>query len=179
MPVTLGLRPKLQFDVEGTSPEICRQIRDAQSIYPVTALDHYLVITIPQERRHYWSPQLQIELEDNGNGTVHVSGLITPMPAVWTLFAGIYTTILVMGFFGLMFGLAQLQLDITPAWGMWSLPLSAGLIGLVYAAAMIGQSIGREQTRELTAFLDQCLSAACPQAGHSTASAHHPGDETH
>jgi len=78
------------------------------------------------------------------------------MPAVWTLFAGVYALVLVLGFFGTIYGLAQWQLD-QPPYALWSFPATLLLIGSVYAAAMVGQRLGNEQTRELTAFLHHCL----------------------
>lgn len=154
MPITLGLRPRLKFNVPGDSETMSQKIREAYSEYNVTVTDSYLVINIPKERQHYWSPHLQVELEDN-DGEVLVSGLITPMPAVWTMFAGMYSLILVLGFFGTIYGLAQKQLG-QAATGLWSIPISILLLACVYAAAMIGQRIGRKQTEELVQFLHAC-----------------------
>lgn len=158
MGLSFGLRPRLHLDVPGTAGELGQRIRGASQAYTSHVVGNYLVIKIPEERQHYWSPQLQVEMEDR-DGTVHVNGLFTPMPSVWTMFAGAYGLILVLGFFGTIYGLAQLQLDSTPH-GLWSFPVAMGLIAVVYGAALFGQRVGHEQTEELAAFLRHCLEEA-------------------
>ena len=155
MAITLGLRPRIRFEVAGEATALAGRVRQASADYQVTVAGTYVVVRIPDERQHYWSPQLQVTLEDH-HERVLVSGLITPMPAVWTLFAGIYALVLVLGFFGTIYGLAQWQLD-QPPYALWSFPATLLLIGSVYAASMVGQRLGNEQTRELTAFLHHCL----------------------
>jgi len=154
MPIALGLRPRLRLNVPGTADAIAARVQAASGDYGVTALGTYLVISIPPEQRHYWSPQLQITLEDHDGG-VHVSGLITPMPAVWTLFAGLYALVVTLGFFGTIVGLAQLTIDRHPNF-LWCAPITAILLAVIYAAARLGQKLGHEQTEELTAFLHRC-----------------------
>ncbi|MBU0676673.1 MAG: hypothetical protein KJ626_01020 [Verrucomicrobia bacterium] len=151
MAMTLRLRPKLEFTLTGTVAQVVVRLRDTSSDYIITVVDNYVIIALPAARRHYWSPQLQVSLDDEGEH-VHVHGLVTPMPTVWMLFAGIYTAIVTLGFFATMFGLAQHHVGQKPM-GLWAVPISLFLIGVVYIAARIGQRIGREQTEELTAFL--------------------------
>ena len=155
MPLTLGLRPRWILDAPGTADEVHARIRETASVYTVEAADRYLVIKTPKDRQHFWSPQLQVELEDR-DGAVHVNGLITPMPSVWTMFALTYGTIVVLGFFGGVFGLAQLQLGQAP-YGLYSIPVAALLLAAVYGAAQVGQRLGHEQMEELTEFLEACL----------------------
>ena len=155
MALTLGLRPRLILEALGTASDLGEKIKNSAKDLAVSVAGSYLVIKIPHERRHYWSPQLQVGLDDR-DGRVQVNGLITPMPAVWTMFAGIYALILVLGFFGTMYGLAQWQLGHSP-FALWSFPLTLLLLGGVYGAALVGQRIGHDQTEELTAFLRGCL----------------------
>ena len=158
MGLNFGLRPRLELDVPGNAAGLGKQIREASTVYASTVVGNYLVIKIPEERQHYWSPQLQVEMEDR-SGVVHVNGLFTPMPSVWTLFAGAYGLILVLGFFGTIYGLAQLQLGHPPR-GLWSCPVAIALVAGVYGAALFGQRVGHEQTEELAAFLRRCLEEA-------------------
>ncbi|MFT5130005.1 MAG: hypothetical protein ACI8W8_003634 [Rhodothermales bacterium] len=155
MPITLGLRPIIKLEASGTVADVTRRIREAPTDYNVTVANQYILVKIPESRRHYWSPQLQIEIEEHESGT-RLTELITPMPSVWTLFAMSYIAVLVLGVFGSIVGLAQLQLDQDAPW-LWSLPAAALLIACIYGAAKIGQRIGRAQVEELTAFLRGCL----------------------
>ncbi len=158
MPLTLGLRPRLELNVPGGKAVQIDAIRSVDGRCTVTRVQSYLVITIPESRQHFWSPQLQVEIEETPEG-LSVRGLITPMPAVWTLFAAMYGVILVFGFFGTMFGLAQLQLG-QPPHGLWSIPAASAALFAVYAAALAGQHLGRNQTRELVSLLREMLGPA-------------------
>lgn len=156
MPITLGLRPCIKLDASGAPTDVKRRIRDASTDYPITIVNHYIVVKIPESRRHYWSPQLQIDLQEQESGT-RVTEVITPMPAVWTLFAMSFIAVVLLGFFGSIVGLAQLQLGQPAPW-LWSFPAAILLIAAIYAAAKVGQRIGHAQVEELTAFLRSCLS---------------------
>lgn len=136
--------------------DVKRRIRETSTDYLVSIVNNYIVVKIPEGRRHYWSPQLQIDLEEQETGT-RVVEVITPMPAVWTMFAMSYITVLLMGFFGGIVGLVQLQLSQPAPW-LWSFPVAASLLTLIYAAAKFGQRMGKAQVEELTAFLRGCLS---------------------
>ena len=133
MPITLGLRPRLDFVVPGKANALAERVRQEPSDYDIMVVGTYIVVRIPESRRHIWSPQLQVTLEDQDD-KVYVNGLITPMPEVWTFFVGVYALISVLGFFGTIYGLAQWQLDHT-AYALWSFPVTLLLLGCVYAAA--------------------------------------------
>ena len=154
MPITLGLRPHIAYTVPSDPEKVGAQIREKAAGYPIADTGHYFVVSIPEDRRHYWSPQLQVTLSESEEGA-RVSGLITPMPAVWTLFAMTYIGIIVLGFFATIYGLAQRTLgNSSPA--LWSAPIALTMIGCVYAAAQLGQRIGHDQTEELLNILNSC-----------------------
>jgi hypothetical protein len=149
MPISLGLRPIIKLEAAGTVTDVTRRICETPTDYIVTVVNQYIIVKIPESRRHYWSPQLQIEIQAHESGT-RITELITPMPSVWTLFAMSYIALLVLGFFGGIVGLAQLQLGQDAPW-LWSLPTVAVLIACIYGAAKIGQRIGRAEVDKLTA----------------------------
>ena len=156
MALTLGLRPRLRFSSERT-PEECRDLLlRVATEYAVSAFPRYLIVQIPESQQHYWSPHLQLTLDPDEKGQTLIRGLITPRPTVWTLFAGFYGVILVLGFFASVYGLAQWQLNHPTAW-VWSPVISACLLAVVYGAARVGQQLGRTQTEELLKFLQGCL----------------------
>jgi Na+/melibiose symporter-like transporter len=49
--------------------------------------DNHIFLDIPEEDNHFWSPQLQVEIEEdkNKNKTI-VKGILGPKPQIWTMF---------------------------------------------------------------------------------------------
>jgi hypothetical protein len=88
-----------------------------------------------------------------------VSGLFSPHPNIWQAFVFTYLTLFVLGFFGLMYGLAEVALDRTP-WALLVPCGSAVLAGFVYGATFIGQGLGAEEMCRLHGYLDDCLEQA-------------------
>ena len=55
-----------------------------------------------------------------------------------------------------MLGLVQLTLD-QSAWALWSAPAGAIALGASYVMSQIGQRFAAEQTRHLTALVEDAL----------------------
>jgi hypothetical protein len=108
-------------------------------------------LKIPENERHYWSPQLTLQVEKRGDGS-YIRGLYGPNPTVWTMFVFFYTLFAVIGLIGTIFGLSQLQLGY-PAWALWALPISLVAIAALYLAARRGQRIGSQPNPYPRSFL--------------------------
>lgn len=127
-----------------------------QDRYPFEVLGQHVVLTIPKEARHFWSPWLTMETQALGTGSV-LHGRFSPKPAVWTGFMFAYITLTTAGCFGLMFA-ASLAIIGNSAW----LALVLGVVCLLaalgmYIAAQIGQSLAREQMEELHSLVQSAL----------------------
>ncbi len=130
-----------------------------------TVFDTSAVLRIPSTRRHFWSPELQVGVDGDEAGTM-VSGLFGPRPGVWSMYVALYAFVLFVAIMGSSFGASQIMLDQRP-FAFWSLP--AALVGAlaVYGIGRVGRRLGREQIRELDAFLDRVLAACRPSQGNS------------
>jgi len=120
-------------------------------------------IHIRDQDRHFWSPTLDLSLEEAPEGTV-LRGRFGPHPSVWTMFVFIYAGLGVLGTITGMYGLSQLILDQAP----WAFAASAAcfsLIGFVYGAAFIGQGLGGEQVAQIRIFLDRSVARLDPPQG--------------
>ena len=120
-----------------------------------TVSGNYVVLRIHEPSQHFGSPQLSFEVEPCGDGSA-VNGLFMPMPSVWTAFMALYGAIVFGGFSGAVYGYAQMQIGDSPR-AFWSIPVALLLLGLVYAAACIGQRMGREQMQTLGEFVERSL----------------------
>ena len=116
--------------------------------------DH-IELYVNKEEQHYWSPVLNISLEEIDNGTT-VQGRFGPDPKVWTMFMFFYFFCIAISFFSGLFGLVQLQLG-KPPWAFWFFWLGVILLSIFYLAAQIGQKKGAKQTEWLMSFCTEVL----------------------
>ena len=123
------------------------------------------VLVIPEQERRFWSPQLGVTIQDRGDQSesgeapTRVLGIFSPHPDIWTAFVFTIGILVSIGVFGLMWAIVQLTLG-RPPWALLA-PLTAALLGgLVYAATLVGQGLGSDETYRLRSYLDECLGDA-------------------
>ena len=120
-----------------------------------TQLKNQIIVKIPDDIHHYWSPELQLEVSENymkddeyfdNKENTMIRGFIGPKSTVWTMFIFFYIAFGVLTLFGLVLGSSQQMLNQTTD-GYWYAIL--GGIGLVitFVASQIGQKMGEEQTK--------------------------------
>lgn len=100
--------------------------------------DHAQLV-IRRKKRNIWSPWLTFAIEPNERGT-RLSGRFAPHPSGWTLYLAAYGMVIIsvvgLGFFGLSQWMAGL-----PATMLWSLPIGAIVLALLYGSAFVGQRL--------------------------------------
>jgi hypothetical protein len=127
-----------------------------------TLLKNHIIVKIPEDIIHYWSPELQLEINENfmkdDKFTDHrestmIRGFIGPKSTVWTMFMFLYIVFGLLTLFGTVLGSSQQMLDMPPE-GYWYALL--GGIGLVITliASQVGQRMGQEQTEMLMHFIE-------------------------
>lgn len=128
--------------------------KDNSECIGVVIPGHATIKITPQET-HFWSPQLDLSLEDEEEGTL-IRGLYGPNPSVWALFAFSYLVIGVLLLFLLVIGFSAYSLseDITILWGV---PVLLALGIGIYLLSQVGQKIGAEQTFTLHHFIESIL----------------------
>lgn len=106
----------------------------------------YCVLKIPMAERHYWSPQLTLNLEEEEDNETHlrVRGLYGPKPSVWAAFFMSYAAIGILILFIGVIGMSQALLD-KPAPILWAVPVLALVALVLYLVAQSGQKVGAEQ----------------------------------
>ena len=115
----------------------------------------HIVLTVPEEDLHFWSPRLSLSLEEDEEGTL-IRGLYGPAPSIWLMFAFGYGLlsflIMVIG----IIGFSRLSLGLS-APILWVLPFLVGGLILLYIVAQVGQKIGVEQTFTLHHFFEEAI----------------------
>lgn len=155
----IEIRPRFREIYHLPPAQTIQKIRMAieASDAPVRGMvvDQHLVLVIPPEERHYWSPQLSIDIEAHEEGAL-IRGLYGPKPSVWLMFVFLYSVLGVISLFVAITGFSQYSLGI-PAPVLWVLPLTAILALFLYFSAKTGERLGRDQMVRLHLFLDEVL----------------------
>jgi hypothetical protein len=108
-----------------------------------------------EEKVRFWFPQLTIDVEAEGDGAV-LRARFGPHPHVWTLYVMLYSTSLAVLVGCIMLGISQWMVGSQP-WGLYLIPISLILSGLVYGASYVGQGLGSLQMMELRSFVEKAL----------------------
>lgn len=119
-------------------------------------LPGHINLKIPFAQRHFWSPQLNITIEEvEGEGTV-IRGLYGPNPTVWAIFFFGYVATGVLIFFLGMWGLTRYSLGM-PAGILWAVPVLVAVGIILYLIAQFGQKLGAEQMFTLHHFYEELV----------------------
>lgn len=113
----------------------------------IDAVPGHIVIKVNQKDRHFWSPQLTLNIEENGFGS-KINGLYGPNGNVWTLFAGSYFACGILITFISIIGFSNRNLGME-APILWALPFLFGVVILLYIGSQMGQKLGAEQMFDL------------------------------
>ncbi len=154
------LRPRFEHSSPKAPSLIEDRIRKAARDNPeacdVTVVDGHIVLRINETERHYWSPQLNLNLESEPGGATLLKGLYGPNPGVWGMFTLSYGAIAVLFLFVAIIGFSKRSLGMD-APILWLLPVLAFLAIALYVASQLGQKLGAQQTYMLHHFLEEVL----------------------
>lgn len=156
---TLRVRPRFKKEVEYPQNEVKEKIKVAlesnRENWLGKIVDNHVIIKVPAEQQHYWSPQLTLELEEQGEKTL-IRGLFGPKPGVWTMFVFFYSALGFLTLMGLIFGLSQMMLKMN-AYGLWALPVGGTLLIGLFVISKIGQRLSSDQMSQLNKLLMDSL----------------------
>ncbi|MBW2161758.1 MAG: hypothetical protein JRH14_17640 [Deltaproteobacteria bacterium] len=128
----------------------------------------HAVVEMRDGQRTFWSPYLNIEVEDEPDGSA-IRGRFSPHPNVWTMFMAVYIFLAIVALGGITYGIVQLTLG-QPPWALWIAPAAVAVFGFVYGATLIGQGLGAEQMYVMRSLIDRtCVDALDALVeGHAT-----------
>ncbi len=106
---------------------------------------NHIRIRIVEKNRHFWSPQLSLNLEETGLGT-EVRGLYGPKPDIWLGYMFVY---FFLGFATLVvsvIGLSRYNLGLS-SYILWAIPFVLGGVFVLWASSRAGQKLGNDEVR--------------------------------
>lgn len=154
------LRPRFNFEVATNNEKLLKGFeytKTNQTKFIVSRIDDHVFIKFPKKDQHFWSPQLHLEINEDGKNKAMVHGLFGPNPTVWTMF--MFFHFIVAGLF-IGFGIwayTNATLGNTYAIQLF-LTLFMVVIWLVlYFAGRIGRSKGMPEMYKLHGFMKETL----------------------
>ena len=157
----IHLRPRFKMEFEENEEQLIEKFKDnlnnEECKYCSKIVDGHIVIDVPKEENHFWSPQLNIEVEKIDDEKSIVKGLFGPKPTVWTLFMFIHFGVGVafIGFSIMWYVKYMIKEDTTFAMVMViALPV---FWFILYFIGRIGKKTGHKQMDELHKFMMKTL----------------------
>ncbi len=120
-------------------------------------VDHHIIIDVPNEAAHFWSPQLHVEVEEDEKGNTLIKGLYGPKPSVWSLFMFIHFAVAVafIVFLVITYTRWSLNQEYTTALALCiAMPI---LWFILYFLGRIGRKKGAQQMLEINDFFTKIL----------------------
>lgn len=143
------IRPVFSQVVELAPDEVRQRIvqsveRDGGGRFEVKNFPNFVCLRIREADRHFWSPRLNLSIEEAAGGRTRIEGTYGPNANVWGLFLYGYLLIGTMATFAGVFGFAQWMIGMRP-WGLWILGGLGVLAAALYFTAQFGQKLGARQ----------------------------------
>jgi hypothetical protein len=143
------IRPVFSQIVEFTPDETRQRIvqaveSDGDGRFEVKNFPNFVCLRIREADRHFWSPRLNLSLEETADGHTRIAGTYGPNANVWGLFLYGYLLMGTLGIFAGVFGFAQWMIGMRP-WGLWILGGLMFLAAALYVTAQFGQKLGARQ----------------------------------
>ncbi len=153
-------RPRFTLSLTSSPEQVVERVRAKLAEDPKVEGSLFrrgLLLTVKPAHRHFWSPHLDVHLEDADGGGTTLSAIFAPHPQIWTGFVAVQ---LLFGLLSVGAGVwvtsaLMLGNDLWLPLGLLAAMLFGG--GFSYGAAYVGQGLGSEQMYELRSFLDDAV----------------------
>jgi len=149
----IHLRPRFSIELNEDAEVVVQKFKNAllegNDRFPAKFTDGHIIVDVPEKEDHFWSPQLNLEIESDGENKSILKGLFGPKPQVWTLFMFIHFVVgISFAIFVVIFYVKWSLKDsyVLPLIMLIFLPL---LWTLLYFSGRIGKSTGHKQMDDL------------------------------
>lgn len=159
------VRPKIRIEIEKPLNEIIesvnRSVSNHSSEIRGKAYQSHIHLEVVHKLEHFWSPQLDLNIEEVSNEKSILIGRYGPKRNIWILF-GLGYVLFSMGFvISLMIWLVKWNLHQESL--MYIFPIVFGVLLItLYILAQIGQKVGAEQTFLIHHNLEESLGVKIP-----------------
>ncbi len=158
LPNDIILRPRFQIELNESSDKILDKFEKINSNSIICKrLDEHIFLKINIKDRHFWSPQLHLEVNDISNASCKIYGVFGPNPSLWTFFMFIHFGIGIIFLIFTVWGYSNWSLGKPYYLQMFIILLMTFIWGALYVFGRIGKQKGKPQMNELYTFMKQTL----------------------
>ena len=141
-----ALRPRFRLRVDLAADDVMQLVETARPDLEACELrlfQHQVEVRIRAEDRHFWSPFLNLIVEEYESGST-LRGKYGPNVNVWTMFLAGYAACVLTGSVGVVVGVSQSTLGM-PTWGYTVAIVCAVTTALLYVAGRMGRALAHPQ----------------------------------
>ncbi|MCK5638907.1 MAG: GTP-binding protein [Flavobacteriaceae bacterium] len=155
------LKPRIKIEMNENEEEVLNKFKNnlnnSDCKYCSKITDNHVIVDVPENEDHFWSPQLHVEIEKDENKKTIVRGVLGPKPQVWTFFMFLHFAVALafIVFFVIFYSNWSLNQDYTFAMIM-CIVMPIIWIAL-YFFGQLGKKFGYNQMVELHNFLMNTL----------------------
>ena len=155
------LKPRIKIEMNENEEEVLNKFKNnlnnSDCKYCSKITDNHVIVDVPENEDHFWSPQLHVEIEKDENKKTIVRGVLGPKPQVWTFFMFLHFAVALafVVFFVIFYSNWSLNQDYTFAMIM-CIVMPIIWIAL-YFFGQLGKKFGYNQMVELHNFLMNTL----------------------
>jgi hypothetical protein len=154
------LRPEFTHTLDMGVDDARRRIEEAVAAdgghCELMSFPGFMCLRIPREERHYWSPRLNLSLEQGEDGGTRIHGIYGPNANLWSSLLYLYLVVGSIGLFSGILGACQWKLGMSP-WGAWISGVMAAIAIGLYLGAQLGQKLGARQMFHLHGICERAL----------------------
>lgn len=168
----MEIRPRWSRDLTIEKETIMTQFKtnlESDEELVASTWEHHIILKIPHEKQHFWSPQMTVSFEQlEDDTTTRVRGLCGPRPTVWMMFVFFYFLLGFIGTMVMIMGFSQMNLGLS-AGILWLLPAIGFLLLMVYLTARAGQKMAKDEMEILYGFCRKIIVPIEEKTAASTA----------
>ncbi len=157
----IHLRPRFKMEFDESQEQLIEKFRDnlkdVDCKYCSKIVDGHIIIDVPLEENHFWSPQLNIEIEKVTDKKSIVKGLFGPKPQVWTLFMFFHFAVAVAFVGFLMMAYVKYMIKENYTFSLTMIIALPFFWFILYFLGRMGRKTGHGQMNELYNFMMNTL----------------------
>ncbi len=166
----LVLGPTFRVGLEESATQACDRLShsiESRREFNVERVGEHFQITIPEERRHRWSPWLTLEIrghDQDHDGDEDASehfvaeafGRFNPSPGIWTGYMLASLSLLTIAAGAAVWGVAEMMMNHPPR-AFWGVPIALVVLVAMWAISAAGQKLAHDEMVEIQHAVEAAL----------------------
>ncbi len=131
------------------------------SRFRVERVGHHFQVSVPQGRRHTWSPWLTLELRDESADppSCEVFGRFNPSPGIWTGYMLTSLSLFTIAAIAATWAGAELLMN-KPPMALWAIPICVAVLITMWLISAAGQRLAHDEMVEMQQLVESAVSGA-------------------